>query len=69
LATDWFIFQQHLDRDLENIADNLGTDVALQSKSLPNYHVIHYWLEAGGLPKHEIWDKPDDWFIDIGRTT
>lgn len=69
LATDWFIFQQHLDRDLENIADNLGADVALESKSLPNYHVIHYWLEAGGLPNHEIWDKPDEWFIDIGRTT
>lgn len=69
LATDWFMFHQHLDRDLENIADNFGDEVASQAKTLPEYHLIHYWLDPGGLPRHEIWNDPQEWFIDIGRTT
>lgn len=69
LATDWFVFHQHLDRDLENIADNLGADVAKASAGLPNYHVIHYWLDPGGAPKWEIWADPAAWYIDIGRRT
>ena len=69
LATDWFFFHQHLDRDVENISDNFGADVAVESRSLPEYHLIHYWLDPGGLPRHETWDKPQEWFIDIGRTT
>lgn len=69
LATDWFIFHQHLDRELDNIADTFGKDVANASKSLPNYHVIHFWLDAGGLPQYRIWDQPEKWYIDIGRTT
>lgn len=69
LATDWFIFNQQLDRDLENITDNFGADVAVASRGLANYHVLHYWLDAGGAPRFEVWDRPDEWFIDIGRRT
>jgi nicotinamide riboside kinase len=69
LATDWFFFNQHLDRDLENISDNFGAEIAQKSKELPNYHLIHFWLDSGGVPKHDIWDKPEEWFIDIGRKT
>ena len=69
LATDWFFFHQHLDRDLETIADNFGPEVAELSKTLPEFHVIHCWLDPGGLPKHEVWDTPADWYLDIGRRT
>lgn len=67
LATDWYIFQQHLDRDLETIGDNFGLDVAAASAQLPEYHLIHFWLDVGGVPMWSIWDKPEEWYIDIGR--
>lgn len=69
LASDWFIFHQHLDRDLETITDNMGLDVARASMALPNYHLIHFWLSAGGMPEWDIWNKPQEWFVDIGRRT
>lgn len=69
LATDWFIFNQHLDRDLENIEDNFGKEIATTAKSLPNFHVIHFWLDPGGEPKWDVWSDPAEWYIDIGRRT
>lgn len=69
LATDWFFFNQQLDRDLETIEDNFGSEVAAASRNLPNYHVIHFWLDTGGTPRWEVWNKPEDWYIDIGRKT
>lgn len=69
LATDWYLFHQHLDRDLETIADNFGVDVAEASSTLAEYHLIHYWLAKGGTPEWAIWSNPADWYIDIGRTT
>ncbi len=69
LATDWFFFHQHLDLDIENIRDNFGRELAEETKTLPQYHCIHYWLEVGGLPAREKWNDPDVWYIDIGRRT
>lgn len=69
LASDWYIFHQHIERDLETIGDNMGVDVALAASKLPEYHVIHFWLDVGGLPRWQVWDKPSDWYIDIGRRT
>lgn len=69
LATDWFIFNQHLDRDLENIADNFGSDLSAAANTLPQYHVIHFWLDPGGEPRWETWDNPEEWYLDIGRRT
>jgi hypothetical protein len=56
-------------RALETIADNMGSDIARASMSLPNFHLIHFWLSTGGTPEWEIWDKPSDWYVDIGRRT
>lgn len=67
LATDWYVFHQHLDRDLEVITDNFGADVAQAASQLPEYHVIHFWLAPGGKPEWRIWDEPAAWYIDIGR--
>lgn len=69
LSTDWFLFQSHLPRDLELITDAFGADVATAAASLPPYHVLHYWLDSGGVPTNHVWSKPDEWFIDIGRIT
>lgn len=67
LSTDWFLFHQFQDRDLEVIADNFGPDVARASAELPEYHAIHFWLATGGAPEWNVWDKPEAWYIDIGR--
>lgn len=69
LATDWYIFHQHLDRDLEVIADNFGVDVAEAARTLPEFQPIHFWLAKGGTPEWSIWDDPRAWFVDIGRRT
>ena len=69
LCTDWYFFQTHIDIDIEAMADNFGKVIAAKSTQLPNYQVLHFWLAPGGTPEHEVWDKPEEWYIDIGRTT
>lgn len=67
LASDWFIFQTHLERDLKNMADHFGPEIAARARGLRPYHAIHYWLDAGGVPRFEVWDDPRDWYVEIGR--
>jgi hypothetical protein len=67
LASDWYIFHQHLDRDVDLISFNFGSRIAEESKRLPEYHLIHFWLERGGTPTFKVWNKPAAWFVDIGR--
>lgn len=69
LATDTFIFNQQLRRDIEVIADTFGEEVAEESKTLGEYVVIHCWLDRGGVMESETWDNPAEWYIDIGRRT
>lgn len=69
LATDWYIFQQVLARDLKAIEDQFGAEIAATTKGLPPYHVLHYWTGKGGAPQHAVWSDPNDWYIDIGRTS
>jgi hypothetical protein len=69
LASDWFIFQTSLERDLKAITDQFGVEVSAAVRNLPPYHVLHYWLDSGGVPRFEVWDKPAEWYVDIGRTT
>lgn len=69
LATDWYIFNQHLDRDVETIAGTFGQELAQTSTTLANYHLIHFWLGPGGDPLWKKWTNPKAWYIDIGRKT
>lgn len=69
LATDWFVFHQYLDLDLEYLEDQFGAEFAEQCKVLGLYQVNHHWLAPGGEPVSEIWADPQEWFIDIGRRT
>lgn len=69
LATDWFVFQSTIELDQRVLRDNFGPQLATAAATLPRYHVAHYWLETGGQPRVEVWDKPDEWFVDIGRET
>lgn len=69
LATDWFVFQTNIALDVESVRKNFGDELADVIPTLPKYHVAHYWLSDGGEAKVSIWDKPQDWYIDIGRKT
>jgi len=67
LASDVFVFQTYLRRDLNYLAENFGDDMADAVARLPKYHVIHWWLDEGGVPQWREWRNPDVWYVDIGR--
>lgn len=67
LATDLFVFSTMLARDLDVLRDNYGPELAMAVPSLRQYHVAHFWLGAGGRSRVVVWDRPDEWYIDIGR--
>lgn len=69
LATDWFVFQTSIALDLDALRRNFGDDIANTVPSLPKYHVAHYWLSDGGIPIMTVWNKPHEWYVDIGRKT
>lgn len=69
LATDWFVFQTQIALDVDVIRKNFGDDLAAVVQRLPEYHVAHHWLDRGGVPRTVVWDRPQDWYIDIGRST
>lgn len=65
LASDVFVFQTYLARDLDYLADNFGADVAEQVAHLPKYHVLHWWLDEGGVPRTNVWAEPKLWHVPI----
>lgn len=65
LVTDCFFFQAHIARDLEVIEQTYGAEVAAKVSRLSQHHVLHWWLGAGGIPRYEVWDKPEEWFIEL----
>lgn len=69
LATDWFVFQTTIELDLKSLRDDFGPELPDRVQTLPPYHVAHYWLDAGGAPRLAVWDRPEEWFIEIGRRT
>ena len=69
LATDWFVFQTSIALDVEVLRNNYGDELAAVVQTLPRYHVAHYWLDEGGVPRMVVWNKPSEWYIDIGRKT
>lgn len=65
LSSDLFLFQTRQESDLSLLASEfpgLRTDVIA---SLPAYHVLHHWVDHGGIGRNNLWDKPGDWYIDI----
>jgi hypothetical protein len=69
LATDLFCFQTTLALDVKVLQENYGAELASAVQRLGRYQVAHYWLAEGGTPMVHVWDKPSEWFIDIGRKT
>lgn len=69
LATDWFVFKQTMERDLQSLSDEFGPQFATECKTLDLYQVNHHWIGEGGVPMTEIWADPSVWNIDIGRRT
>ena len=67
LASDLYVFQTTLARDLQVLTENYGSELAEAVQRLGQYHVVHCWLAAGGRQQIVVWDKPSEWYIDIGR--
>jgi len=65
LSSDLFVFRTRQESDLkvlESEFPEIRTDVI---RDLPMYHVLHYWVDYGGIGRNNLWDKPREWYIDI----
>jgi hypothetical protein len=69
LSTDWFVFQTNIALDVDVLRKNFTAELADVVQSLPKYHVAHYWLDEGGIERVVVWDKPETWYVNIGRQT
>lgn len=65
LATDVFIFQQTLLKDLQRVSDQWGEDVAAQLPELERWHCIHVYTDLDGRQQYKRWDDPTKWHIAI----
>lgn len=66
LTSDIFVFQTRQESDINLLASEfpgIRTDVIPR---LPAYHVLHHWVDYGGIGRNNLWNKPGEWFVDIG---
>jgi hypothetical protein len=66
LATDYFWFFIDQARNLEAVRESWGDDVAEIVAHLPVYHVLHFWVDVGGVRRWAVWDDPSVWYVPIG---
>lgn len=67
LATDLFLFRTTLEADLSLLGSEFPGLKIPAVRTLPVYNVLHYWTERGGYERNNLWDKPGEWNINIGR--
>jgi hypothetical protein len=65
LSSDLFLFQTRQEADLTLLASEfpgIRTDVV---SSLPTYHVLHHWVDHGGIGRNNLWNRPEEWYVNI----
>jgi hypothetical protein len=68
VATDWFLFQTSLQRDLDAIEKQFGRDIAQTVPTLQRWHCVHVWQGYDGRIQYAIWRDPSEWYIRIGSS-
>jgi hypothetical protein len=68
LATDSFLFQVSLRRDLDVIEAQHGADVAAVLPTLQQWHVCHTFQGNDGRQHYATWTEPADWYAPISAT-
>ncbi len=66
LSSDLFLFQTRQESDLQLLTSEFPGLRADIVPTLPAYHVLHHWVDHGGIGRNNLWDKPSEWYIDIG---
>lgn len=60
-----FLFFTDSELELKAIGRHFGDEVKELVPRLKLHQVLHWWRETGGYRKYTVWDKPDEWFIDL----
>lgn len=66
LATDTFLSQMQLRRDLDVVTAQWGEEVAAELPRLPRFNAVHVYTDLDGRQKYSIWNEPDKWYSPIG---
>jgi len=64
-ADNVFFFYAYLPRELKTIRENFGDDVAQMVPSLKRHQVIHWHKATGGIPVFVVWERGEEWYIDL----
>lgn len=65
-ADDVFIFYAYLPRELKMIEESFGPKgVSQHICKLKEHHVLHWRKAVGGIPQISVWDKSEEWFINL----
>lgn len=62
-----FFFRADLPREIKTIGENFGPEVASVVPILGPHEALHFWREKGGIARYSTWDKPVEWYIDLGN--
>ncbi len=65
LSSDVFIFQTRQQSDIAMLSSEFPGLSADVIPNLPAYHVLHHWVDYGGIGRNNLWDKPGEWYLDI----
>lgn len=68
LATDAFIFQTQLARDLDTVENQWGAEVRAHLSTLARWHCVHIWSDLDGSQRYSIWRDPSKWYVAIGSS-
>lgn len=62
LPTDFYVFRQTLDDDLDWLRRNISPEVAERTRTLPDHHFIHAKVDQD---QWRIIDTPEVWFVEM----
>lgn len=65
LATDTFLFQAQLRRDLDLIESQYGDSVSSKLPALKRWELVHTYTDLNGRQQYSIWRNHQQWFIPI----
>jgi len=65
-ADDVFIFYAYLPRELKTMEESFGPKgISRYIERLQEHQVLHWRKATGGVPKISIWDKSEEWYINL----
>lgn len=67
LSSDVFIFQTRQQSDIDLLSAEFPGLAVEVITTLPAYHVLHHWVDHGGIGRNNLWSNPTEWYVGIGE--